>query len=251
MTYAAVVLADNPKHFWRLADPGGSLAHDIGSSPSHIAGSTLDSGYTGPSSDGGSWYSSGNAGEGLFSYVAVSQVTPLSVELWFYQLWNLGVASYLIAWDNAVNPSLYAWITVAGLVNSNINGSAQINSLAGPSIQAWHHLVLTYDGATYKMFLDNVAQSNTAYVAAFTIARNLGLMNKPTGANVFTGFMSDVAIYAYALNNAQITNHWNAADTKGQAPVYHAPGKFDVTTGLFTATPVDVSTILSSVRKVY
>src|SRR5215468_592343 len=62
MSYVSTVIADAPLHFWRAADGGGQLAHDLGSRPWTIHCGSLLLGYTGVNSDGGAMFCAGNNG---------------------------------------------------------------------------------------------------------------------------------------------------------------------------------------------
>jgi len=189
----------------------------------------------------------GNAGDGLFSYVPISQASPISIELWFWQFWVKGVSQYLLAWDNAVNPSTFIWLLNTGPVQTNINASPALQSPSAPAIQTWHHVVTVFTGTAFTLWLDNVAVATTAYTSTFTINRDIGLGNLPTGANVYSGFLAEVAVYGYALIGAQIANHFNAADQRTQAPIFRGPSTF--TGGGTTVTQLEkfiASTYLNS-----
>jgi Concanavalin A-like lectin/glucanases superfamily len=76
-----------------------------------------------------------------------------------------------------------------------------------------HHLVMTYDGAIMRVYVDGAAAtSTTAATGAIAAASSPILLGKdPASANYAPMYMSEVAIYKnVALSQVQVTNHYNA-----------------------------------------
>jgi concanavalin A-like lectin/glucanase superfamily protein len=251
MSYASVVAGDNPRHWWRFADPGGSFAHDIGSAPFGLAGNGLNTGYSGPSGDGGAFLAAGNSGDGMFSYEPIVMTVPLSVECWFFPMWQKGALQLILGWDNVTNPSIFISWNAAKTIGYAINGVGVLASVNTFASQVWHHVVLVHTGTQILLYVDNVLQNTTANVATPTISRNIGWGNQPSNANIGSMFIADAALYSYALIAAQVANHFNAATARAQAPIYHAPGAFNLVTSEFAGSSADLSSILNAVQKTF
>jgi len=75
---------------------------------------------------------------------------------------------------------------------------------------AWHHVALTYSGATANLYVDASVQASTAAVCALldpVVFLTLGgLANLHT--NVFKGLLDEVAVFDVDLSAAQVTNHY-------------------------------------------
>lgn len=250
--YLSAVLADSPQHYWRLAESGGAIAHDIGSAPFHlIAGpSGIDQlGYSGPVSDGGAgWLPSGqdfnSAGANLNALTS-----PFSVEVWYWCFAQPTSQRELMGWDN-YSTGVGLLINAGGGIQPSVTNTFPAPSAAAP-VQLWHHAVLTYDGATIRFYLDAAAQPTIAKAGPVTIARQLGIGSDPTNLGVsFEGFLAEAAIYPSALSAARVTAHHSAADQITAAPVSGAAA------GLSGASTNPYFTdleqlILQSVRKTY
>jgi hypothetical protein len=250
VSYLSVVAGDNPLHWWRLLDPGGQIAHDIGSAPTHLLSVAAPRfGYGGPSSDGGSWFNP--SGEEVSSHDMLTSLTsPMSLEAW---IWLAGIPAangFAVAWDQngPANAALIA--LAAGTMAFNIGGSSNV-SVATFTAQTWRHLVGTFDNANNRLYVDGVLRGTVALAGAVTVHKLIGIgAGPPTSATSLQGFFSDVAIYGYTLTAAQVLNHYNAANQVGQAPVFIQPfGNAGVpSTG---APATGLQDILNSVRKTY
>jgi len=75
----------------------------------------------------------------------------------------------------------------------------------------WHHLVLTYDGAYVKSYVDGVLDVNAAKTGDMISFNNLYFGFTPAvGENYpMNGQIDDVRVYNYALTNEQIKNVMN------------------------------------------
>lgn len=245
--YLTAVLADNPKHYWRCADPGGVLAHDIGSSPKHLlqSGSTAPLGYSGPVSDGGAFVESANAG--IANSDAELVTIPYSFEIWF---WLAYAQTCTFAQCNgpAGFTVFQAAMSAAGTLT--VFGSAGIAGtflLVTP--RAWHHLVHTVTGAASNTYLDGVRSGPTAGAGVGSSPTFFFGSNNAGGA-ALGGAMSEIAMYLTALSAGRVAAHLAAADQVAQAPVFSGAGGF---TGVAVSPPYNslLQQILNSVRGVF
>ncbi len=74
-----------------------------------------------------------------------------------------------------------------------------------PKAAEWHHIAATYDGASFKCYIDGVLAEEWAYAGAMpvnTAAVNIGRRSR--GGTMFNGLIDDVAIYNRALSVDEI-----------------------------------------------
>lgn len=232
--YLSAVLADNPLHYWRCADPGGLLFHDIGSSPLHAHGLGVPVlGYTGPVSDGGSadcsldnnYFNVGDPiawGGGAFS-----------IEMWVWTWQNLAVRQGIYAvWGVGGNIALFHTLTdyrftVPGGTAFTVNGYTP---------KLWHHLAGSIGPAGVQLAVDGTIFSTVASAIPGAFSGLLGFSQGSTlGAVWGDSFFSEVAFYNTQLSGARINAHWAAADRTTQAPIYREAGNFNSASGGNTA----------------
>lgn len=252
--YTAAVLADAPQHYWRLSDPGGSLAFDIGSIPRHLVlngTSPTSSPCLGPVSDGGSWVSQQSAY--LWKKDGISVVTPLTIELIVWQADQLAAAQYVMEVASAT-------FVCALFVDSTGHATAQ-SPTAGAAIHDtnvlatmhWHHLVATVSAAGLTtLYVDGASRGTVAgsAVGPIVVPVSVGGTSNAFGSP-FDGAFAEAAVYNVALSATRVLAHFNAIDDILQLPVYRASGSLDTTTGVPSTTSDDLSLILSSVRRSY
>jgi hypothetical protein len=100
------------------------------------------------------------------------------------------------------------------------NGSGR-NSLPGAptsyAINQWYHVVCTFDGATWLLYVNGNVVINQPTNATFTLAVDTGspiaiaqgLWGTGGPGRGFPGAIDEVAIYTNALDSAEIANHYN------------------------------------------
>jgi large repetitive protein len=244
--YLSAVIADSPVHYWRMADPGGGLAHDIGSAPIHLHGlGTAISqplGYSGPISDGGSMdlcLDGQYANTGNPITIAVS---AFSIEMWYWNWQRLSSLGLLMQ----VQPTNQIALYRNGTGWQFLYNSASVISTTHYTSQAWHHIVATYDGTNMRLYVDALAAGPTAIAPQSSIATLMELgANQALSGNWGNGFFAEVAIYSVALSPTQVTNHFIAADQSAQSPINNASAA--------VAPPYTSlqNEILAAVRKTY
>jgi len=225
MTYLATVLADTPLHYWRLADPPGNIANDIGSGGplplfSIFSGGFGCLGYSGPNADGGAAiYNNSNE---LKAVVGVPYATPSSYE-WI--LWTMGPradAHQSFPWghgDAAGGPFHNELGT--GIYAFNLKTGASVPA-AAPSAQHWHHFAITIPaaGTSFVYYIDGVAQPAPAAFAAFAAGSyDFSLGNANSGSSTWVGAMSEFAIYNTQLSAARVAAHSAAVENPTSPPV--------------------------------
>jgi hypothetical protein len=248
VTYLATVLADAPVHYWRFADPGGWLAHDIGSSPVHLAGGvSAQIGYSGIASDGGA--AAVLNGSGFQTLDAVSQARPLSIEFWLWRLYKSSALESLFYWDGVAANSVAIDLDAGGQANVFGTGLTTFFTPAVIPTQGWHHLVVTLAAGASTLYLDGANVAANATQVTSPVNRRIGIGMQPGFTQPANAFFAEVAVYGAALAAARVAAHF-AAQEVTQAPVYRLGGPPGGGGGL--PAPGDLfDAILSSVRKTY
>lgn len=219
MSYLTTVLADTPRHFWRCADGGGQIAHDIGAAVFHLSGGINLLGYSGPNSDGGSFLDNGVNGLTSQGNTIPLVTSPFSLELWFWPLHlPTGAVEILCAWNNSSPGQASIYWNTTGVVQSSVE-AVNVFAVLPVTIQRWHHVVVTSDGATERLYIDG-AFSQGALVGASSILKVIAFGETPAGGNAFYGCLSELAVYNTTLSAVRVAAHYAAADQVAQAPVF-------------------------------
>lgn len=103
---------------------------------------------------------------------------------------------------------------------ADFDGAANlnVNALSTFSMNAWHHLEVTWDGSTsasnVKFYLDGVLSANNSATSGVgnrvsDASQSLYIGNSSDGAHTFDGYIDDVKIYNYVRTPAQIAWEYN------------------------------------------
>ena len=102
---------------------------------------------------------------GYLSVTSIPQLNvPFTVETWVYNGINVNGTAMIVAhWRNADNGWTLARLA-GGQLNASISHSGSgadgsMNSTGTMSPDQWHHVALSWDGNTYRIFLDGVMES--------------------------------------------------------------------------------------------
>jgi Concanavalin A-like lectin/glucanases superfamily len=251
MTYLSTVQADTPLHYWRMADPGGNILHDIGSSPLHLVAALTTSGpYSGIAADGASVQSNGSAGPETFT--ALTQALPVTLECWFWLMFNTFAVNQIVYWDGSgTGNEIQAWVDTAAVLNVAVSGQGT-RTWAGPvTQQAWHHFVLTCTTAALNVYIDNTLRITQAATFPSPIAKPIGWGCHPLVTDSHLIFVTECAMYSSVLSGARIAAHF-AAQEISAAPVFFSSGNAANPAYPGSVVPdATVAQILASVRKVY
>jgi Concanavalin A-like lectin/glucanases superfamily len=234
-----------------MADPGGNILHDIGSSPLHLVAALTTSGpYSGIASDGASVQSNGSAGPETFT--ALSQALPVSLECWFWLMFNTFAVNQIVYWDGSgAGNETQAWVDATAQLNV-ATSSLGTQTWAGPvTQQAWHHFVLTLSTTQMKVYLDNTLRITQNAAFPTPIAKPIGWGCHPLVTDSHLIFITEAAMYTSVLSAARVSAHF-AAQEVSSAPVFFSSGNASNPAYPGSAVPnATIAQILSSVRKVY
>jgi hypothetical protein len=231
--YSAVVLPDNPIHYYRFeeSDPLFESATDLGT-PGGNAG-TFTGGITlgHPSSNaalGNAARFDGAAG----TFVDLGLFHPgneVTVEAWVNLSAAAPVGTFHAAvarWDGSYEIDIATDERANFVVRNETNAFGLAGSNSIIDRERWHHLVGVFSGGTATVYLDGVAGTQTANIGGNL--QNAGpapdrvLIGGTRSGSVasfnFNGLIDEVAIYNYALPPARIQAHFNAGSPPPPPP---------------------------------
>ena len=102
---------------------------------------------------------------------------------------------------------------VAGKLNFGYAGGVSLTGNADVANGVWHHVVLTHDGSSFKLYVDGVldrsvpapgnfiSSTSNTYIGNSNYAGNYGIGH-------YNGLMDEVAFYNRALTTAEISGHY-------------------------------------------
>ena len=222
VTYAATIAVDTPTIFWRLGESSGTTAVDASGNTHNgtyaatgvtlgATGALVNDTDTAVTLDGltGAVQETSGAGAPVGS-------SARSLEIWFktttttaQPLFNYGTAGAL---------SQFAVYLAGNQVQVKDGTDPLLSVTAASSLAdgAWHHLVVTYDGATsVAVYVDGAAvgsaQTTTGVLATVLDVTGLEVGRDNAGTPVFfNGTLDEAAIYSAALTPARVAAHFAA-----------------------------------------
>jgi hypothetical protein len=235
-SYAALVLADRPLGYWRLGETYGTIAADAsgnGRSGVYLNGPSLGAAHA------GDWTDPDTAAtfDGSNDYLSVpnsadlNSLAQLTLEVWIYPTVAPPASGGSIV-QKSVTAAGVAHADPYQIYNLGLSNSRTINfgvstgaagsrvlvtSATTVPLNAWSHVVATYDGTTSRIYIDGVLDANTA-TPALAIGSTphdlrIGGFVSSTTPGMFTGRIDEVALYGTALSAAQIASHFGAKDS--------------------------------------
>jgi len=217
--YELQILNDTPVAYWRMNELGGATVTDaVGGHDLTITSATAGAVpfYGAPSAlaQGGTsirWTTT-NSPYGTRAFDAtLNPAGAFSVEFWVRRE-TLASANYrVVASTNNTNTGYEFQVTTGKILAFFITGVGSLSS-AVLADNTWYHAVGTYDGTSQRLYINGslVAGPTARTFAANTTADFVISGTSVTHTAQFPGCMDEVAFYNYALNQTQITSHYNA-----------------------------------------
>lgn len=227
--YFAAVTEDNPLLYYRCDESAGTLAVDRsgnGNNGAYVHPSAITLGKPSILSDGDTAFQAQPATDGGFAGIAtpiIAYGTQVSYEALIYPTGGSGV---IIDLDQYLNNGLMLFDYINRIDFSIANGTTGAAVSSPPiSLNAWHHVVGTFDGATIKVYIDGALAGSTPAVTPFTPTMwhqvNFLIAHGRYGDNAvatFPGSLDEIAFYNYALTPAQVAAHYAAITEAPVAP---------------------------------
>jgi len=240
--YPTTILADNPSAYYRLEETSGSTAADSsinGSSAAYTynsANTYPQLGLPGIKTNSILFNGGGFSGDvGSVDIPASPLITPMqddgihgapfSCELWVQP--TAQPATYSVPIEMAQYPK--GWnIYLSGADANGGTSYFYLNMPNGVLFQGfadfpvtflrWYHLVVTFDGANVRFYINGVAHGPYAvsYVPAQFSNAHVG-KGSGVGWTAFIGGVDEVAFYTNVLNQTQITSHYQVGTNSFRA----------------------------------
>ena len=136
---------------------------------------------------------------------------PLSISAWAYR--RSSNANHTIidgATDSSNSFGAHLRFTTANKIRWYFNNAnlSSADTTTTPSLNAWHHVIGTFDGVTSRIYFNGVLEASTTGDAFGTAAGNyrIGCLSTVYGADVgvMDGLIDDIRIYNRALTESEI-----------------------------------------------
>lgn len=140
--------------------------------------------------------------------------TAITLEAWVYASSTSSVQD-VITNSSFTNNTGYAfprtddgWSHISYWLH--IGGAWRTMTAAYPSLNSWHHLAATYDGANMKIYIDGLLAGSQAQTGNITTNSNLlSLGNQPGFSEYFGGYADEMRVWNVARTQAQIQADMN------------------------------------------
>jgi hypothetical protein len=222
-SYKELVLSDNPSAFWLLNDNTGNIAADSsinGLSGTYTGGYTL--GAAPPPNAPGAVLLDGSSG-----YVDCGAPAQLNfTAAWTLEAWAFNVAnpagSCLISEQYAGGGNVLFRLgfgDAIGAAASTLSGGFYTGSswqaVVGPtlSLNTWHHVAVSWDGTSLRLYVDGVTVATATPSSAPVAGVNriyVGRRWDTSASPYYNGRIAAASIYGSALAEARISAHYNA-----------------------------------------
>jgi PKD repeat protein len=220
-SYRDSVLADSPRAYWRLGETSGTSAADasgnnragsyVGSPALGQTGALVADANTAVGFNGSSQYTS-------VPYAATLNPAQVSVEAWAYVTGGQGTYRSVVTSRDYAPGNARGYILYAGTDDSWqfwLGGGADWNRVYGPpvTLNAWTHLVATYDGTTARLYVNGVLAGSSAAGYALNTQRPLRVATGSTEGSpryFLPGRVDEVAVYGSALSGTRVQSHYDA-----------------------------------------
>lgn len=216
MTYASEVLADSPLVYWRLGEASGTTATDS-------SGNGLNGTYSGSYTQGVTGLLTGDSDtavtftSGLVTVADTTDLSALTAEAWIKGADTGGgvVARMSTTTTNRVfSLGLNAGVAQAVIYKTNTTLTS-VTGTTTVSNNAVHHIAMTYDGTTLRLFVDGVEEGTPSTAVSGTLNTADGPLTaggRGTSGE-YSGTVDEVAYYTTALTDTRIAAHYSAGVT--------------------------------------
>ena len=238
MTYSSEVLADSPLAYWRLGEASGTTAVDSsGNGRDGTYGGSYALAQSGALTDPDTALGiTGTTGRMNMSGASWMNVSTWTVEAFVKK--PAGANARLVVREPAATPvaANYPWSLQSTSTDKltpvvYAGGTAKVySSTAGIGGGAWHHVAVTWDGTTIRMYVDGAASGTGTPGGAISTSSTTDITvgnARATSSDLNYGVngvgVDEVAFYGSALSAARILAHYNAGigvqSATGIAPV--------------------------------
>lgn len=221
MSYASEVAADTPAAFYRMQEASGNIQDSSGNA--QHATSTGGAGSV-TYSQAGAIASDGASKSILFNdfhFEVPDSATldlgdSLTIECWLKFSSAPTAQKYILTKQTNGYEIRHSATGAQSFHKSDVSDIVTAATVT-PNDGAFHHLVLTKNGATVKQYLDAV--DVTGVVTNDTIVDNASVLRIGgfVDGSRMVGYLSEVALYTTELTAARVAAHYSAAQSVGGA----------------------------------
>lgn len=204
--------------YYKCNDGSGSILTNSGTNPSGLDGTLVN---------GTGWVPSpvqiaANAlsFDGSDDFVTIPDnnsldiTSAITLEAWCYATKNTGIQNVICKSSDAPNNGYIfprtdnGWANVVSYLH--IGGAWRTLSATYPSLNAWHHLALTYDGSMIKIYIDGVLANSASMSGVLTTNSNAVLLGNQSGVSeYFGGYADEIRIWNVARTETEIQDNMN------------------------------------------
>ncbi|BDZ45936.1 PKD domain-containing protein [Naasia aerilata] len=217
--YAAAVLNDGAKDFWRMGESSGTAVSDWAGNNDAVAGTGVALGQSGAiSGDSNTAAAFSGDGNGLVAAQTAEQgAGNFAIEAWFKTTSTVGgkvVGFGNAKTGNSTSYDRHIYLDASGRIFFGVYpGNVQtINTGTGYNNGQWHHVVASLSGTEgMALYVDGlrVGSRPEIYLAqGYTGYWRIGGDSTWAGANYLNGSIDDVAVYGAALTADQVRTHY-------------------------------------------
>ena len=219
MSYQSEVLADNPVGYWRFEETSGSVvADEIDDNDGTVFGADLDV-ATGEAALGSAVEFDGVDDRIIVDNDAAhSGWSDFTIEFWIISTENRDNNYLVSVWQISGNER--AWRIFPNGANillglSNTGGGSDSYTVMSRSAVydgQLHHVVVNRSGTAVRGWIDGIEQASASHSG--TVHSSLGVMGigaRGDNSNHHSGILDELAVYNFALSEARIQAHYDAA----------------------------------------
>lgn len=150
----------------------------------------------------------------IANQASLNITSAITLEAWVYATKNTGVQNVVSKSSNSQNTGYIFPRTDNGWTNTivylHIGGSWRTVSASFPSLNNWHHLAATYDGAAIRLYINGIlsaTQSQSGVIATNTNSLTIG--DQPGFSEFFGGRVDEIRVWNIARTQSEIQNNMN------------------------------------------
>jgi hypothetical protein len=147
----------------------------------------------------------------------------VTVEAWVKRT-RTGVWQNVLAKPGSGNTSAQNYALWVNTSNQPVgyfgNGSSSVAVTAPTALDtSWHYVVVTYDNATAKIYVDGVLKASTTSTVHLTAnTKALAIGRAPDNSRIFGGVIDEAAVYGTALSATRVQAHFAKGDVVDTTP---------------------------------